>query len=145
MEIFRRSSARKWHPLWKPVPFFVFCVLFFGYRAVTESRVAAREQTSFGIVGECEQRGRGNDTYCHYTFPAAGEQYLGVSRAALGTRIGATVVVFYDSLDPGVSALADYSEQSRTDRRWVYVFLVLLAGTVSFITWRGAARRGSPG
>jgi hypothetical protein len=111
----------------------LFCIVFFGYRASVENDSASRQQTSFGTIAQCEQRGRGNENYCHYTFPVGDEQYAGVSIAEQGVGFGQTAMVYYDSQDPRVSALEDFSEQSRKSMRFVYFLLLTLAATVAFI------------
>lgn len=121
--------------------FLLFCIIFFGYRAAVENSSASRQQTSFGTIVQCEQRGRGNGNYCHYTFPVGDEQYSGVSKAEQGVGFGQKAMVYYDSQDPRVSALEDFSEQSRKSMRFVYLLLLALAATVAFILWDRAPRR----
>jgi len=106
-----------------------------------ENDSASRQQTSFGTILQCEQRGRGNDNYCHYTFPVGDEQYAGVSKAGQGLGFGQTAMVYYDSQDPRVNALENFSEQSRTSMRFVYFLLLTLAATVGFILWNRAPYR----
>jgi hypothetical protein len=113
----------------------LFLIVFFGYRAAVESNSASRQQTSFGTILQCEQRGRGYENYCHYTFAAGDEQYEGVSKAEQGVGFGQTAIVYYDSQDPRVSALEDFSEQSRKSMRFVYFLLLTLSATVAFILW----------
>jgi hypothetical protein len=119
----------------------LFCIVLFGYRAVVENDSASRQQTSFGTIVQCEQRGRGNENYCHYTFPVGDEQYAGVSKAEQGAGFGQAAMVYYDSQDPRVSALEDFSEQSRKNMRFVYFLLLTLVATVAFILWDGAPHR----
>ncbi len=131
----------KSRPLWPLVSVLLFCIAFFGYRAMIENDSASRQQTSFGTILQCEQRGRGNDNYCHYTFPVGDERYAGVSKAGQGLGFGQTAMVYYDSQDPRVNALENFSEQSRTSMRFVYFLLLTLAATVGFILWNGAPYR----
>jgi hypothetical protein len=136
-----KNGDKSWHPLWKPVPLLVFLVLFFGFRAVNQKDVASNQRTSFGIIGQCEQSLRGHQNYCHYTFPVGDEQYTGVNQADSELGFGQTVVVYYDYQNPGVNALEDFTEQCRKSRRFVYIFLLVLAAVVTFIFWDGAATR----
>ena len=136
-----KNGGKSWHPLWKPVPFLVFAALFFGFRAVNQNDAASNQQTSFGIIGQCEHRGRGNENYCHYTFPVGDEQYTGVNQADSELGFGQTVVVYYDYQNPGVNALEDFHEQSRKSRRFVYILLLALAAVVAFILLDGAPTR----
>lgn len=136
-----RDDGKSRRSLWPLVSFLLFCSIFFGYRAAVENDSAHRQQTSFGTVIQCEQRGRGNENYCHYTFPVGDEQYAGVSKAEQGLAFGQTAMVYYDSQDPRVSALEDFSEQSRSNTRFVYLFLLALAATVAFTVWDRAPER----
>jgi Protein of unknown function (DUF3592) len=136
-----RNDGKSRRPLWPPVSFLLFCIIFFGYRAAVENDSARRQQTSFGTIAQCEHRGRGNENYCHYTFPVGDEQYVGVSRAEQGAMFGQTAMVYYDSQDPRVSALEDFSEQSRRSMRFVYFLLLTLAAVVAFILWDRAPHR----
>jgi hypothetical protein len=136
-----RNDDKSRRPLWPLVSFLPFCIVFFGYRAAVENDSASRQQTSFGTIVQCEERGRGHENYCHYTFPVGDEQYAGVSKAEQGARFGQTAMVYYDSQDPRVSALEDFSEQSRKSMRFVDFLLLALAATVAFILWDRAPYR----
>ena len=39
-----KNDRKSWHPLWKPVPVLIFCVLFFGFRAGVEKDAARRQR-----------------------------------------------------------------------------------------------------
>ena len=140
-----KNDGKSRRSLWQPVIFFVFCIVFFGFRAADQYDAASRQQTSFGTVGQCERRGRGHENYCHYTFPVGDEQYAGVSQAAPDLELGQTVVVYYDNQDPGVNALENFAEQSRKSRRFVYVFLLVLVAVVAFTVWDRAPKRETSG
>lgn len=135
-----RNDGKSRRPLWPLVPFLLLPVVFFGRRAVVEKDSASRQRTSFGTLLECKQRGRG-ENYCHYMFPVGDERYTGVSEAEQGAAFGQTAIVYYDSQDPRVSALEDFSEQSRKSMRFVYFFVVTLAVTVALILWHRAPHR----
>ena len=138
VNVFRRLSGspqngrKSWWPF---VCASLFCIVFFGYRAAFENAAASREQTSFGIIGQCEHRGRGNENYCDYTFSVGDEQYTAVNKAGQQVGFGQTVTVYYDSEDPQVSALEDFSIQSLHDLNFVYVFVGVLAAGVAFVLW----------
>ena len=136
-----RNDRKSRRPLWPFVSLLLFCIVFFGYRAAVENDSASRQQTSFGTIVQCEQRGRDNENYCHYTFSVGDEQYAGVSKAEQRAGFGQTATVYYDSQDPRVSALEDFSELSRKNMRSVYFFLLTLAATVAFILWDRAPYR----
>ena len=141
MNIFHRIFARlsgdgkSQRSLWGLIIFLLFGLSFFSLRAGTETDAASRQQTSFGTVTQCELRGKGADNYCHYTFPVGDEQYAGVSKTAREVGFGQTVEVYYDSEHPGTNALEDFSQQSRTDRRLEYIFLLALVSIVTFTLW----------
>lgn len=134
-----RNGGRSWWPF---IFFSLSCIVVFGYRAAVENDSASRQKTSFGTIGECEESGRGNENYCHYTFSVGDEQYTAVNKAERGVDFGQTVTVYYDSRDPGVSALEDFSEQSRHDLRFVYILGSVLAAVVAFVLW-GRAPSGA--
>lgn len=121
--------------MWPFVCFSLFCIVFFGYRAVVESDSATRQKTSLGSIGECQERGRGRTNYCDYTFSVGDQRYTAVNKAAARLEIGEEVTVYYDSGDPQISALEDFSEQSRHDLLFVYVFGAMLLGVVAFGLW----------
>jgi len=136
-----RNDGKSWHRLWSLVSVLAFCIVFFGFRAEVAHDSASRQQTSFGTILQCEHRGRGNGNYCDYTFPVGDEQYAGVSKAEEGVGFGQTAIVYYDSQDPKVNALENFSEQSRKSRLLVYFFLLTLAATIAFILWDRAPNR----
>lgn len=121
--------------------FVLFCIVFFGYRAAVHRDSSTVQRTSFGTISQCEIRGRGHENYCHYTFPVGDQQYEGVNKAESDAGFGQTVTVYYDSRDPSVSALEHFSEQSRKDLRFVYIFLGVLVVTIAFVLWNRAPDR----
>jgi hypothetical protein len=136
-----RNDGKSRRPLWPLVPFLLLPIVFFGRRAVVEKDSASRQRTSFGTLLECNQRGRGNENYCHYMFYVGDERYTGVSEAEQGAAFGQTAIVYYDSQEPRVSALEDFSERSRTSMRFLYFFVVTLAVTSALILWDRSPRR----
>lgn len=142
MGFFRTISGSPSQQSWWPFLSFVLCgIVLFGYRAAVHHDSATVQQTSLGTIIQCEIRGRGHDNYCHYTFPVGDQQFMGVNRAEPDVGFGQTVTVYYDSRDPSVSALEDFSEQSRKDLRFVSIFLVVLVFTVAFVLWDRAPDR----
>jgi hypothetical protein len=129
------NDGKSRRSLWPPASFLLFCIVLFGYRAAVENDAASRQQTSFGTIVQCEERGRGWENYCHYTFPVGDEQYAGVSKAERGVAFGQTAMVYYDSQNPRVSSLENFSEQSRENMRFVYFLLLALAAIVAFVLW----------
>ena len=137
-----RNDRKANSSLWSAVPF-LLAACFLGYRATSEKDTAIRQQTSFGIIGQCEHRGHGNENYCHYSFLVGDDGYIGVSQAAPEAQFGQTVVVYYDRLNPGVNALEDFSEQSRKNMRFVYILLIALTAVVAFLVWNRTPYRNS--
>jgi hypothetical protein len=136
-----RNGGRSWWPF---IFFSLSCIVFCGYRAVIESGTAARQETSFGTIGQCEERGRGHENYCGYTFSVDDERYKAVNKADRGVEFGQRVTVYYDRQDPRVSALEDFSEQSRRDLRLAYIFGVVLVVVVPFVLWGRAPSGKAP-
>jgi hypothetical protein len=126
--------------VWRAVPalfFFLPFAFFFAFRAAGERDAASRQQTSFGLATECKHSVRGAN-YCHYTFSAGDERYRGVSQAASDVVFGQTVTVYYDSQHPTMNALEDFSEKSRTDENWLYIFWLVIVAFVAFILYSKA-------
>lgn len=98
------------------------------------------QRKSFGTIRDCERSGRSGYS-CTYVFPVAGEQYTGRDRTDSFLLYGQTVVVYYDSRVPTVSALDDFARKSRKDRRFVYIFLLMIAALVAFILYSKATYR----
>lgn len=89
------ENKRKFYGLLGVALCLLFAAFFLAFRAAGEKDTASRQQTSFGIIAQCERRGRGGvDNYCHYTFPVGDEEYIGVNQAASGLEFGQTVVVY---------------------------------------------------
>lgn len=127
------NEGKSRRPVWPLLSVLLFGIVFFGYRAAVQNGSASRQETSFGMIIQCKQRGRGHENYCHYTFPVGDQEFTGVSKADQGVEFGQRTMVYYDSQDPGVSALENFSEQSRESMRFVYILLLTLAATVTFI------------
>jgi hypothetical protein len=142
MGFFRTISGSPSQKSWWPfLSFVLFGILFFGDRAAVHHDSATVQQTSPGTITQCEIRGRGHENYCHYTFPVGDQQFMGVNKAEPYAGFGQTVTVYYDSRNPSVSALEDFSEQSRKDFRFVCILLAVLVATVAFVLWNRAPDR----
>jgi len=95
---------------------------------------------------DCESSGRGGGGgyYCHYMFEAGGGQYKSGSHVNAYRKFGDTVVVYYASQDPAMNSLVDFSSQSRSNKKLVYIFLLITAALVSFVVYsKATAREGS--
>jgi hypothetical protein len=129
------DAAKRRRPLWPFYCFLLFGIVFYAHRALVENTSASRQETSFATIAQCEVRGRGNTNYCHYTFSVGDGQYTGVSEAESDAAFGQIVVVYYDTQDPNTSALRDFSDRSREDKHFVYIFLLVLVATLAFVVW----------
>jgi len=121
--------------LWPLVSVLLFCTIFFGYLSAVERDSVRRQQTSLGTISQCEERGRGHENYCHYTFSVGDEQYESVGRGSRGLGFGQIVTVYYDGRDPHVNALQEFSEQRRENQRKAYVLLIALVAVLAFVLW----------
>ena len=130
-----RPGRKSWWPF---IAFALFVILPVAYRAAIENDIASRQKTSFGTIGQCEERGRGRDTYCDYSFLVGDALYTAVGNAERGLGIGETVTVYYDSQNPRSSALEDFSEQSRANLRIVYILGLVLVAVVALVLWARA-------
>ena len=147
MGFFRTISGSPTQKSWWPFLSLVLLgIVFFGYSAAVHHDSMTVQQTSLGTIIQCEIRGRGHDNYCQYTFSVGDQQYMGVSKAESDVGFGQTVTVFFDSRDPSVSALEEFSEQTREDLRFVYILLVVLVVSIAFVLWdRAPDRKTSDG
>ena len=127
-----KDASKPRFRLWGFVLFTIACTVFYCHLAIVENDTAKRQQTSFATTHQCERRGRGNENWCHYSFAVGDEWYKGVSQAYPEVTFGQTVVVYYDSQDPRVNGLEDFSVKSRREERFVYILLLVLAvaGTI---------------
>jgi hypothetical protein len=136
LEMMKRAleprNNRSWGPVWL---FFFLGTVWFGHRAIVEKSTASRQQTSFGTIGFCGERGRGHDTYCSYLFPVGDDHYRGSSRGEREYGFGRTVEVYFDSKDPRVNSLEDFSKQSWLDTRLAGLFVLLFLITFVFVIW----------
>jgi hypothetical protein len=130
--------------LWGFVIFTIACIVFYGHSAIVENDTATRQQTSFGTTDQCERRGRGYENWCHYSFAVGDDWYRGVSQTYPEVTFGQTVEVYYDSQDPRMNTLEDFSGQSRKDERLVYILLLVLAAAGTFILWNEEPGGASP-
>jgi len=130
--------------LWGFVLVAIGCIVFYGHLAIVENDTAKRQQTTFGTTNDCESRGRGNENWCHYTFAVGDDWYKGVSETYPEVTFGQTVQVYYDSQNPGMNALEDYSGRSRKDEHFVYIFLLVLAAAGTVILWNEGPKGTSP-
>jgi hypothetical protein len=129
--------------LWGFALITVACIVFYVHLAITENDAARRQRTSFGTTSQCERRGRGLENWCHYSFAVGDNWYRGVSQTYPEVTFGQTVEVYYDSQNPRMNALEDFSAKSRKDERFVYILLLVLAATGTFILWNEESRGAS--
>jgi len=108
-----KNDWKSWRSLVITFPAIVG-MLFVAPQAVRESRAASRQQSTEGRVIGYE---RSNYNQCRYTFSVHGRPYGGM-RSALTTdvTVGDRVLVYFDSQDPTMNALEDFSAMSQRDK-----------------------------
>jgi hypothetical protein len=74
-------------------------------------------------------------------FPIDEEQYAGYSRENSYHLLGQTVVVYYDSQNPTITALEDFSGKAKKDWTFVYLFLLMIAALVGSVLYSKATDR----
>lgn len=135
-------SRNTWHTWWTmtvTLPF-LFGVLVVALRAGREDRAARRQQTSQGVVTAYD---RSDHNQCSYNFSALGKPYTG-RRSANTTEVtvGDHVLVYYDSQDPAMNALDDFSEMSHRDRSFCYILLFVIGAFPVIILYSKATHVG---
>jgi hypothetical protein len=135
-----KSDWTSWGTLFKTV-LLLLGALLLGIRAERASDAAKREQTSFGVVTECEHHARAGN-YCHYTFSVGDERYIGADPAVSEVEFGHTVQVYYDSQDPRMNSLEDFSAESRRDKKFIYILLFAIGAFAAFVMYSLATNRG---
>jgi len=114
-------------------------VLFVAPQALRDECAATRQQMSQGLVTSYE---RSNHNLCSYTFSVQGRQYSGAASAPTTlVAVGDRVLVYFDSQDPTINALEDFSSMSRRDRSFVFMLIEVIAGFAGFILFRKQRQR----
>jgi hypothetical protein len=119
----RSISWKSSRSLWRAVPL-LGVALFFAFQASIDHDAASKQHTSFGTITDCQQSGRGGNS-CHYVYQVDGEVYTGRDGADASLQFGNTVTVYYNSQNPTMSSLKDFSGRSREE--WIFVCFGLLA------------------
>jgi hypothetical protein len=103
---------------------FVFGVLVVWSQATREAEAASRQQTSQGVVTAYD---RSAHNQCSYTFSVLGRAYTGRRSAdTTDVTVGNHVLVYYDSQDPTMNALEDFSEMSHRDGSFCYILIFVI-------------------
>lgn len=135
----KRANAdwRSWRSMVITLPAIVG-VLFVAPQAIREKSVASRQGTCQGLVTAYE---RANHNRCKYVFSVSGKQYTGMASApTTEVRAGDRVLVYFDSHDPSVNALEDFSSMSDGDAGFVFVLIAIIAIVGGFILFSKLAR-----
>ncbi len=104
-----------------------------------ENAASKRQQVSQGVITAYEPS---NHNECRYLFSVGGRQYSGMRPAGTtSVFVGERVTVYYDSQDPTVNAIEDFSEMSRRDRNFVYIVLFVIGAVVAVILYSKAVVR----
>ena len=139
-----KNDWRSWRSLLITFPFVIGLFLAVP-QAIRENAAATRQQTTLGTVTGCEPS---NHNQCSYAFTANGRQYTGKRPAATtDITVGDRVLVYYDSQDPTMNALEDFSEMSHRDMGFAEMLLFAIcafAAVIFFLKathWKGAYKR----
>jgi len=133
----RKNDWTSWRSLFITFPF-VIGVLLVAPQAAREQAAATRQQTSQGVVTAYD---RSDHNQCSYDFSVLGRPYSG-RRSANTTDVivGDHVLVYYDSQNPTMNALEDFSEMSRRDRGFCYILLFVIGVFVAVVLYARATR-----
>jgi Protein of unknown function (DUF3592) len=131
-------SSRSWnHPKWwnlLVVLPWLLGLAFLIQESRTESRIAARQQTTSGIVTAHEPA---NHNRYGYKFEVNDKTYTGwQSPGNAELSIGKQVIVFYDPQNPSRSALTDFHDLSRSSLGPVPMLLFGIGAITLFILSR---------
>jgi hypothetical protein len=117
-------------------------LIVFVPRAAREKEAAANQQTSSGVITNCNHSGKGNS--CHYIFPTDSGWYKGAAaNANADAKYGDTTLVYYDSKDPRINSLQDFSEMSHRDKDVEYILLASLCAITAFFVYSLATAASS--
>jgi hypothetical protein len=104
-----------------------------GPSSSARSRAASRQQSTEGRVIGYE---RSNHNQCRYTFSVHGRPYGGMRSALTAdVTVGDRVLVYFDSQDPTMNALDDFSAMSQRDKGFVFMLLIVIGGFAGFILY----------
>jgi len=110
---------------------FVLGVVFIAPQAIKEGSAAKRQQTIQGSVTSYE---RFNHNQCQYVFSVWGKQYAGIASAPRDhVTVGDQVRVYFDSQNPTVNSLEDFSQISQRAKRDVYFLVAVIVAFACFI------------
>jgi hypothetical protein len=133
----RKNDWTSWRSLFITFPF-VIGVLLVAPQAAREHAAANRQQTSQGVVTACD---RSDHNQCSYDFSVFGRPYSGRRSAnTTDVTVGDHVLVYYDSQNPTMNALEDFSEMSRRDRGFCYILLFVIGIFVAVVLYARATR-----
>jgi uncharacterized membrane protein YhaH (DUF805 family) len=135
-----KNDRKSWHPLWSAVLVLLFVIFILAFQVAQENKAASLQETSFGIISDCDHSARGG-YHCHYTFRVGEKQYAGVSSSTDYLYYGTTTVIYYDSQNPDMNSLEDFSIKSRKDRRAIYIFMLIVVTCFAIILYSKSTYR----
>lgn len=133
----RKNDWTSWRSLFITFPF-VIGLLLVAPDAAKEHAAATRQQTSQGVVTAYD---RSDHNQCSYGFDILGKRYSGRRSAdTTDINVGDHVLVYYDSQNPTMNALENFSEMSRRDSGFCYILLFLIGVFVAVVLYARATR-----
>jgi opacity protein-like surface antigen len=132
-----RNQSNRIHPPWwviaVMIPWAIGLVMQV-YEWRTDTQIAARQQTTFGVV--TDHRPSQHNVY-GYRFAVNGKTYTGWQSPRHDEfAIGKQVTVYYDPQDPSKSALTDFDELSTQSLGPVPLLLVGIVGVALFVGYK---------
>lgn len=140
-----QDTTRQWdHPSWWQMlitlPWCIGLVLLVS-GSIEDRHIAKRQKTTTGRISSHEPA---NHNRYGYVFLIDGQQFSGSEIPAQDRQIGDTVLVFYDPLNPGRSALSDFSEVADNNEGPIPFLTIGIVALVVIIYRRRRASTGVP-
>jgi hypothetical protein len=134
-------SRNTWHSWWSltiTLPFLAG-LLFTVPAARHEAEAASRQQVAQGIITSHHPS---DHNRCTYTFSVLQKLYSGADSAARpDVTIGENVLVYYDSLNPQVNSLDDFSKQAGQNEGAAALCLCLIGVFVGVVLYSKAQHK----
>ena len=117
-----KEDWKSWNSLFLALPLVFGTLVFTIPKVLQDDGAAKRQQTTTGTVTAYD---RSNHNQCQYVFEVQGKRYGGMGSVPTGTAsVGEHMQVYFDSRDPAINSLRDFSSTTRGDES-MGAFLVL--------------------